>query len=345
MRHLLFVLFVLVACSKPVKPAPDAAHGATLAPCLEDRRDDAIAVTDFSVYFDLVADRCAAIPSELRTAAKSSVGQPREQRAKILLAAARKDPRYRPICGAPDAHAAHALIEHPSFDACTQDAAYKLASKDLACTIDIGTYVFLDVLAAHMRDEPGGPWLVEGNKIDMTSIVEKEHRDCPQAKDAGPPRPKPAPVTRTGTVWPFHAWDHGEAVTFNQFGERPGVGLYAYDADGWSQYVVDRKPLDLPLAKHALDLVKSTEGGVDVSKCPFPRHAVILYAGDEPVASINVCFQCGDILVWPPWPGPAIGAPGWEPRHERQLALHKQAFPKWKTFFKDDVGFTVEERQ
>ena len=39
-----------------------------------------------------------------------------------------------------------------------------------------------------------------------------------------------------------------------------------------------------------------------ISKCPFPRHGIVFFDGDNnPVASANICFQCGDILVWPPY--------------------------------------------
>lgn len=346
MKQLLFVfvfVFAVIACSKPAAPpVRDAGHPPALAPCLEDWRDKKILVNTYSVYFDLVADRCTSLPGELRAAAKSSVEENRSQRSKILLAAARKDLRFRSVCDVEDARADHVLLQHPNFDACMRDAVYRPESSDLSCTIDIGTYLFLDVLAAHLRDDPGGPWLVEGNKVNMLAIADyREHQDCP--KPPGPP--KPPPVTRTGKVWPYHVWDRAEAVTFNHVPEGPNVGLYAYDEDGWSEHLLDRKSISSSQAAQAVALVKATEGGVEVSKCPFPRHAVILYDGEVPVASINVCFQCGDILIWPPWPGNEIGTPGWKGRHDHQLVLHKQTFPKWKTFFKDDVGFAVEERQ
>ena len=164
------------------------------------------------------------------------------------------------------------------------------------------------------------------------------------------PSPPPPPVTRTGKVWPFHAWDRAEAVTFNQFRMRPGAPLYAYDEKGWSPHLVDRKPITGAQAKTAVDLVDQTQGDVAVSKCPFPRHAVVLYEGEVPVASINVCFSCGDILLWPRW----SPAPDWEKMTKKQLAEHElhqkkqlvmydKAFPRWKELFRDGIRFPIDE--
>ena len=174
----------------------------------------------------------------------------------------------------------------------------------------------------------------------------------PDAAPASTPpaaRTKPAPVTRTGKVWPFHAWDHAVAVTFNQFPMRGGPQLHAYNEEGWSEHVVDKKPITETQAKKAVELVSRTQGDVSVSKCPFPRHAVVLYEGEVPVASINVCFSCGDILLWPRWEP----APDWdkltskqmkeiELRHKKQLALYEKVFPTWQTFFRDELGFPID---
>lgn len=169
------------------------------------------------------------------------------------------------------------------------------------------------------------------------------------APDASAPA-APPPVERTGKEWPFHAWDRAEAVTFNRFAMRPGVPLRAYDEGGWSPHVVDRKAVTTAQAKKAVELLARTEGDVTVSKCPFPRHAVVLFDGDVPVASVNVCFSCGDILLWPRW----SPEPDWErltkkeraaieSRREKQLALYDRTFPQWKTFFRDEVGFAIDD--
>lgn len=170
-------------------------------------------------------------------------------------------------------------------------------------------------------------------------------------RDVPPPGPPPQKVARSGKTWPFHAWNRAEAVTYNQFPMRPGVQLLAYDdIHGWSSHLVDRKALDDTKARRAVELVTATNGDVEVSKCPFPRHAVVLYEDAVPVATINVCFSCGDIILWPPWETP----PNWDKltdkemkermaRHDKQLKLYEKTFPKWKTFFTTDVGFTIDE--
>jgi hypothetical protein len=173
------------------------------------------------------------------------------------------------------------------------------------------------------------------------------------------PAPAPAPVpaapppevARSGKAWPFHTWDHAEAVTFNQVPMRENIQLEAYNDDGWTSRLVERKPITEALAKKAVDLVARTEGDVEVSKCPFPRHAVMLYDHEVPVASINICFMCGDIVLWPHWEK----RPSWDDmtdaqlkqamiRSARQMKLYEKVFPSWKTFFRDEVGFPIDAK-
>lgn len=82
--------------------------------------------------------------------------------------------------------------------------------------------------------------------------------------------------------------------------------------------------------------VIATGGAVEVSKCAFPRHAVVFYSGDTPVGTANVCFECGDILVWPdldPPPDYEHWTDAAQKQHERsyrrKLAAYKKVFPKW----------------
>lgn len=159
-----------------------------------------------------------------------------------------------------------------------------------------------------------------------------------------------APVARQGKLWPFHRWSRAEAVRFNEFPMRPAVPLYACSDRGLSPHIVERIPISLPLAQRAVELLQRTRGAVEVSKCPFPRHAVILYDGDVPVASINVCFSCGDILVWPKWD--AVPEPDWDHMTNAARAAHaaaqkaamsayEQTFPRWKSYFRDLIGFPI----
>jgi hypothetical protein len=186
--------------------------------------------------------------------------------------------------------------------------------------------------------------------VDAASPAAPADAGAPVAEVDASAAPPPA-VERKGKVWPFHPWDRAVAVTFNDFPMRPRTQLRAYDEHGWSPHLTEKKPLDAAKAKKAVDLVTATNGDVFVSKCPFPRHAVVLYEGEVPVASINVCFECGDILLWPRWEP----EPDWdrlsdremkaiEDKRTRQMKLYDKAFPRWKTFFRDDVGFAVDDR-
>jgi hypothetical protein len=177
--------------------------------------------------------------------------------------------------------------------------------------------------------------------------------------DAGAPVATPpvplgpaAPVDRTGKAWPFHTWTRAEGVLFNQFPIQAAAQLRAYDEHGWSAHVVDRKPLDDGMASKAVQIVKEHGGEVEVSKCPFPRHAVVLLDGDVPVASINVCFQCGDLLLWPRWSKEPT--PDWEKMTSQQISAHHARqmkrvkeyegvfLPRWQAYFRDDVGFPID---
>jgi hypothetical protein len=85
-----------------------------------------------------------------------------------------------------------------------------------------------------------------------------------------------------------------------------------------------------------------------VSKCGFPRHAVVLFAGDTPVGSVNVCFECGYILVWPDGDPPldyehwsAAAKQQYERSYRRKLAAYKRVFPAWERFFRDELGLPL----
>jgi hypothetical protein len=160
----------------------------------------------------------------------------------------------------------------------------------------------------------------------------------------------PSVVTRTGTEWPYHAYDRAEALTFNQYSETNAprdFGLYAYSDRGWNHHLSARKSITAAQASKARALLKIT-GQFELTKCTFPRHAVVLYEGDTPIASINVCFECGGILTWPE---EHVEPPKVEPPFEEQLkqwhvavALFTRTLPKWKSFFQDDVGLSVDNQ-
>jgi len=63
------------------------------------------------------------------------------------------------------------MLEPPNIDACTHDAMFAPdpwgTNTHFFCSVDIGTYLFLDVLAAHFWFDEGGPWLFEERgKVD-----------------------------------------------------------------------------------------------------------------------------------------------------------------------------------
>jgi hypothetical protein len=150
----------------------------------------------------------------------------------------------------------------------------------------------------------------------------------------------PAKPLTPSKMWPFVAWDRAEAITFNHLAYGPGVQLRVYDGQAWSGAIVARQPISTQQGERAVQWVVATRGELEVSKCPFPRHAVVLYAGETPVGSVNVCFECGDILVWPDFEPPP--AEGQEQRRNRlQMAGYKKVFPRWEKFFRDELGLPL----
>ena len=164
-----------------------------------------------------------------------------------------------------------------------------------------------------------------------------------------PSAPVPAPASQS---WPGVRWDRAEAVRFNQVPYGPlieGLDLLAWDPEhGLNPSIVERKPIDLAHATRAVELVNATGGRVDVSKCPFPRHGVVFYRGDQPVASVNVCFACGDILISPD-PRPEIDDDplvtsdydAWSKREDARMVVYHQVYPTWQAFFRDDLGWSI----
>jgi hypothetical protein len=149
--------------------------------------------------------------------------------------------------------------------------------------------------------------------------------------------------------WPFLAWDRAEAIAYNHVPYGPGVPLRVYDADhGWSPKIVERRPITAEQGARVVEWVIATGGELEVSKCAFPRHAVVLYAGETPVGTANVCFECGDILVWPHIDAPPDYS-AWDDKQERawarklkkKMAGYKRVFPQWERFFRDELGLPL----
>ena len=158
MKRALFFLGLLVAINtiawllespRPAPPPVPAIHTPPIVEsCVPDHAES------IEVYFDLVG-RCA-LPQNLRDALKAAIAADSiEERAKVLLDAARNDPRFRQACAlSDDALATHPMLEHPTLDACTHDARFAAdpwaTNTTFLCHVEIATYLFVDVLATYV---------------------------------------------------------------------------------------------------------------------------------------------------------------------------------------------------
>lgn len=178
---------------------------------------------------------------------------------------------------------------------------------------------------------------------------------CGRPAPASPPPPQPdePEAERASTPWPFVAWDRAEAFHYNQLDYGPGIPLLVYGpGSGWSPHIADRAPMTADQAERAVAYTIETRGEIVTSSCPFPRHAVVLYAGDAPVASVNVCFTCDDVLVWPEYE-PELDWERYDDYSEAELAAFEKqqeaketaletVLPKWRALFGDELGWSVE---
>jgi len=146
--------------------------------------------------------------------------------------------------------------------------------------------------------------------------------------------------------WPPAEWTHARAYTYNFVRYGPGHQLRVVDESGWSDDIVETFELNAKQAEVAVELIHRSQGDVRASKCAFPRHAVVLFNGeDQPVASMNICFECTDILVWPPYfEDETLGDSRYtltqtegedDDLIEMPLifAVHEQVLSSWESFF------------
>src|SRR5690606_36497846 len=103
--------------------------------------------------------------------------------------------------------------------------------------------------------------------------------------------------------WPPGEVASAKAYTFNfDTNLGPGLDLYVYRNDSWHKTIRSTHELSEDATKQALDLVHVLGGTTIVPKCPLPRHGVgFCDKDDKPLGSVNMCFECGDIMVWPPY--------------------------------------------
>lgn len=172
----------------------------------------------------------------------------------------------------------------------------------------------------------------------------------PGAADERPPAPSipvpPAGLARTGSRWPYHAWTRAEAVTLN--GDvHHGVGkngripdYYAVREGAVAVSLGERKPITEEQAKEAIAYAAKANFSVFLSQCFDPRHAVVFFDGDVPVASINVCFECEGVQAWPK-PEDVAPTKAKPMSPARAEAAWRATVPKWEAYFRG-IGFVVK---
>ncbi|MGQ0672898.1 MAG: hypothetical protein ACT4N2_08490 [Hyphomicrobium sp.] len=156
---------------------------------------------------------------------------------------------------------------------------------------------------------------------------------------------EPSPSTDTRSVrkvpaaktFPFHPWSYAKAYTFNFFEDRPAPLRVVDSAGKWSPHIRSEQMISDEQAKQAANLVAATRGSVEMTKCTFPRHAVVYFdSADRPVAAADICFSCEAVLAWPDYPKSADE--DWE---EAAVRLEK-ALPRWKKLFAVDLGLPID---
>ena len=148
--------------------------------------------------------------------------------------------------------------------------------------------------------------------------------------------------------WPPQEWTHARAYAYNFVPFGPGQQLRVWDEGGWSTNLETQVELTEAQANAALELTHRTLGGVNASKCAFPRHAVVFFdESDQPIASVNVCFECTDIMLWPsynPDPREAMNKyrelsttvldNGEEIDQPLVFTVHNEVMGKWERLFR-----------
>lgn len=145
--------------------------------------------------------------------------------------------------------------------------------------------------------------------------------------------------------WPPENWVSAKAYAFNMVPYQPRVDLYIYKDGKWNDKITTTKEISKEQATAAIDLVHRTAGDVKISKCPFPRHGVVLFDDKQnPVASINVCFQCGDILVWPPYLEPDSDQKKYDSNSGPPpiIPVYYETFPIWEEYFYNWLKLTKD---
>ena len=164
-----------------------------------------------------------------------------------------------------------------------------------------------------------------------------------------PSTPQFAPEARR--QWPFSEWKTAKAYAYNMKDFGPGASLFVYREGQWNSSIVKETVLTDSQAQAAAELNHRLGGDVRVSKCAFPRHSVVFFDKDnQPVGSVNVCFECGDILVWPPYYDENEDLSFRYTQAENAempkfMDFHEKTLPVWEDLLMTNVGLPAFVRE
>jgi hypothetical protein len=89
--------------------------------------------------------------------------------------------------------------------------------------------------------------------------------------------------------WPPKAWVSAKAFTYNFVPYHPPIGhLRIFDGE-WNTAIKQTINLSKGQAEAAVELTHRTAGGVDASKCAFPRHAVVFLMLMPNQLAVSMC--------------------------------------------------------
>ena len=142
--------------------------------------------------------------------------------------------------------------------------------------------------------------------------------------------------------WPPLKWDNAKAYVFNaELGPNGKTDVHIWNAT-WSDSIQEVIPLTTAEAELSLELIHRGGGTFVLTKCPIvPRHAVVYFDGDQPVASWSLCFECGDALTWPSYHATREEESEryrWTKEEAGEVVflydqLHSALMVKWKRYF------------
>lgn len=155
------------------------------------------------------------------------------------------------------------------------------------------------------------------------------------------PAPSPRPKLKAvkATSFPFRPWSYAKAYTYNFFAMQPVPTRVYSNEHGWSPHIRSEQVISDAHAKRAAELAAVTRGSIELTKCTFPRHAIIYFDNeDKPVASLDVCFDCEAVLAWPDYDKPESF------NYERMGQKFEKTLPLWRRLFEHDLKLPIDYR-